>query len=678
MGHDIIHLLPDNIANQIAAGEVIQRPASVVKELVENALDAQAKTIRIEILDAGKELIRIIDDGVGMTQSDARMAFERHATSKITKVNDLFSLKTMGFRGEALASIAAVAQVELITKTKDQELGTKLHISASEVLSSELCTASQGCVFSVRNLFFNVPARRKFLRSSDTEQKNIIQEIEHIVLVHPEVTFEVYFDNKLHYILPASKHKIRILDTLGKRYEKDMIPINQKFPFGTIDGFIGKPEGARKRGAKQFFFVNGRFMKHPYFHKAITKTYEPFLRTGEQPNYFVYFNVDPQTIDVNIHPTKTEIKFENEQVIFKFLESMIRDGLASSHAVPTIDFNVEHLVDIPAYTGPQEGQLEMPPVDVDTSYNPFDVDPVAVDPSQGMDGTPGVGGTAISDVSWSNLLNNFKDNKRAKDKVSKVSSPLVETKKIVSKVSALSYDDDHPSSTSYNVSSERLDIPAQTSVQKSVVRVSKANLQLSDPLFDSDEGIRDSQPVFVYKRRFLTYERESSLTLIDFRRAHIRVLYDQFMEDRDLNGLEQQQLLFPEQLNFAETTNLDWVIDHLAKIGFEIEKLDDDTYHLIATPASIESSQAASIVVSSVDAILQGEESELSAKLDEMIAMKMAEARAWAYGRYITRIEANKLFSDLFKCKNFNYTPDGKLIILDIEEDMIFKKFGTR
>ena len=371
---DIIHLLPDNIANQIAAGEVIQRPASVVKELVENAVDAEAKHIQVNIKDAGRTLIQVIDDGKGMSETDARMAFERHATSKISTADDLFSLRTMGFRGEALASIVAVSQVELRTRLKGAELGTHLSFSGSNLESVEADNCSEGSIFSVKNLFFNIPARRKFLKSNETEFRNIVNEFERIALVNPSIAMSLYHNDTEIFNLPESGLRQRVINIYGKTLNQKLLSIEAKSSLVTISGFVGRPDSVKKRGALQYLFVNGRFMKHSYFHKAIMLAYEHLIPVGEQPNYFIYFTLDPATIDVNIHPTKTEIKFENEQPIWQILLASVREALAKSSAIPTIDFeNQEGGFDIPVYNPIKENNTyKAPQIQVNTNYNPFD------------------------------------------------------------------------------------------------------------------------------------------------------------------------------------------------------------------------------------------------------------------------------------------------------------------
>ena len=357
---DVIQLLPDSVANQIAAGEVIQRPASVIKELVENAVDAGAHTINVLVVDAGRTSIQVIDDGCGMSDTDARMAFERHATSKIRKADDLFSLHTMGFRGEALPSIAAVAQVEVRARRQQDEVGTCLVLSGSKVESQEPCSCPVGCSFTVSNLFFNVPARRKFLKTNATEMNNILTAFERIVLVYPDITFTLHSNGQELLNLRAGSLRQRITDVYGRRYGQDLLPVSVETELCRITGFTAKPETARKKGAHEYFFVNGRFMKHPYFHKAVQQAYERLIPAGTHVPYFIYFEVSPADIDVNIHPTKTEIKFENEQPIWQILTAAIRDAIGQFCDIPQIDFDTEGRPDIPAYNP------ETPP-----QYNPF-------------------------------------------------------------------------------------------------------------------------------------------------------------------------------------------------------------------------------------------------------------------------------------------------------------------
>lgn len=368
---DIIHLLPDSVANQIAAGEVVQRPASVIKELMENAVDAGASTIDVLVQDAGRTSIQVIDDGKGMSETDARMAFERHATSKIAKAEDLFTLRTMGFRGEALPSIAAVAQVKLTTRTVEQDLGVKLCLEGSRVVSQEVCSCPVGANFEVCNLFFNVPARRKFLKSNQTELNNIIQDFERIALVNPSVAFTLSSNGNQLMQLPAGSSLQRIVGVFGKKLGEQLLPIQVDTSLVKISGFVGKPESARKKNSSQFLFVNGRFMRHPRFHYAVMEAFSHLIPEGEQIPYFISFQVDPSNIDVNIHPTKTEIKFENEQEIWSIIVAAVRDALGKFNAVPTIDFDVEGRPDIPTFQIGNVASVKAPRVQVNSKFNPF-------------------------------------------------------------------------------------------------------------------------------------------------------------------------------------------------------------------------------------------------------------------------------------------------------------------
>ncbi|MBQ3361700.1 MAG: DNA mismatch repair endonuclease MutL [Prevotella sp.] len=368
---DVIQLLPDSVANQIAAGEVIQRPASVIKELVENAVDAGATTINVLVVDAGRTSIQVIDNGCGMSETDARLAFERHATSKIRKADDLFSLHTMGFRGEALPSIAAVAQVELRTRRATDEVGTCLHLMGSRMESQEPCSCAVGSSFTVSNIFFNVPARRKFLKTNATELNNILTAFERIVLVYPEINFTLHSNGQELMNLHSGSLRQRITDVYGRRYGQDLLPVSVDTAMCKITGFTGKPEAARKKGAHEYFFVNGRFMKHAYFHKAVLQAYERLIQIGTHVPYFIYFDVNPADIDVNIHPTKTEIKFENEQAIWQILAAAVKDAIGQFCEIPQIDFDTEGRPDIPAYSPVGSDHITAPKVTTSPQYNPF-------------------------------------------------------------------------------------------------------------------------------------------------------------------------------------------------------------------------------------------------------------------------------------------------------------------
>ncbi|MDP4934822.1 MAG: DNA mismatch repair endonuclease MutL [Salibacteraceae bacterium] len=367
---DIIKLLPDSIANQIAAGEVIQRPASVVKELLENSVDAGAKHIQLIVKDSGKTLIQVVDDGKGMTETDARMSLERHATSKIRSAEDLFHLSTMGFRGEALASIAAVAQFDIKTRAIGSDIGTHLVVEASTVKEQEICATPVGTTMAIKNLFFNLPARRKFLKSDPVEMRHIIDEFERVALVNEHVEFKLYHNDQELFFLPIGTKRQRIINVLGKSYNEKLVPVDESTDIVNISGFVGKPESARKGRGEQFLFVNNRFFRSGYYHSAIQNAFEGLIPSGFHPSYFIYLEVDPESIDVNIHPTKTEIKFEQEKAIYAFLRSAVKRSLGQYHVAPSLDFDLETAFDVVPLRKDQE--VKMPTIEVDPEYNPFE------------------------------------------------------------------------------------------------------------------------------------------------------------------------------------------------------------------------------------------------------------------------------------------------------------------
>ncbi len=367
---DVIKLLPDSVANQIAAGEVIQRPASVVKELMENSVDAGGSYIKVIIRDSGKTLIQVIDDGSGMSETDARLSFERHATSKISTAQDLFAINTKGFRGEALASIAAVSMVELKTRREGDDTGTLIVVNGSKVVTQEICSCPAGSSFSVKSLFFNIPARRKFLKSDSTEFRHIINEFQKVVIAHPGIRFSLYHNDTEMYNLTAGNQRQRIIGVFGKQISQDLIGVETETSLVKISGCIGKPENARRTYGEQFFFVNNRFMKHPYFHKAVLEAYQNILPADVIPAYFIFMDVDPSAIDINIHPTKTEVKFEDERSIWQILMASVREALGRFNIVPSIDFENEALIDIPVKTGITR-MPEQPGIEINTQYNPF-------------------------------------------------------------------------------------------------------------------------------------------------------------------------------------------------------------------------------------------------------------------------------------------------------------------
>lgn len=622
---DIIHLLPDSIANQIAAGEVIQRPASVVKELVENAVDAGARTIRVIIKDAGKTLIQVIDDGKGMSETDARMAFERHATSKITTANDLFSLQTMGFRGEALASIAAVAHVELRTRLKGSELGTCLVIAGSAVESSEPVACSEGSSFSVKNLFFNVPARRKFLKANETEFRNIINEFERIALVNPDIAFLLYHNDVEIFNLPISGSRQRILNVYGKSMNQKMLSVDVKTSMVEISGFVGRPDSARKRGALQFFFVNGRFMKHPYFHKAIMQAYEQLIPAGEMPNYFIYFTLDPSTIDVNIHPTKTEIKFENEQAIWQILIAATKEALAKSSAIPTIDFDVEDAIDIPVYNSPKDKPLytTVPKVQIDTDYDPFNT-------------TSSSSSFKKQEFDWEKIYQGF-ESERAGIRLEGL--PTDELEEISSNME---------------------------STEPEAIEIQSAGTLFTEKF----------NQYYQYKHKYIITSLKSGLVIIDQHRAHIRILFDRYMANISQQKGVSQKVLFPEIVEFtaAEASMLPVLQDNLYYIGFDLSNLGNNSYAINGLPAGVENQSPVELVKDIVNRAIETG-CEVHEEICEALALSLARRAAIPYGKVLSNEEMDHLMASLFSSSSSNHTPDGKTIITILTEDELDKRF---
>ena len=612
---DIIHLLPDSVANQIAAGEVIQRPASVIKELVENAIDADAQNIHVLVTDAGKTSIQVIDDGKGMSETDARLSFERHATSKIRQAADLFALRTMGFRGEALASIAAVAQVELKTRPESEELGTKLVIAGSQVESQEAVSCSKGSNFSVKNLFFNVPARRKFLKANSTELSNILAEFERIALVHPEVAFSLYSNDSELFNLPVSQLRQRILAIFGKKLNQQLLNIEVNTTMVKISGYVAKPETARKKGAHQYFFVNGRYMRHPYFHKAVMEAYEQLIPTGEQISYFIYFDVDPANIDVNIHPTKTEIKFENEQAIWQILSASVKESLGKFSAIPSIDFDTEDMPDIPAFE--EKISSEPPKIHYNTDYNPFKVS------------TGGGGSYSRSKVEWEDLYGGL-------TKASKMNNPQPEPE--------MNWEDS-------SIGSEPAFVEEK---METVVSAASSTLYASEPVME--KGNQHLQ----FKGRFILTSVKSGLMLIDQHRAHIRVLF----------------VLLPEilQLPASEAAVLQSIMDDLSAVGFDLSNLGGGSYAINGIPSGIEGLNPVELVRNMLHTAME-KGSDVKEEIQSILALTLARAAAIVYGQVLSNEEMVSLVDNLFACPSPNYTPDGKTVLTTIKEEDIERLF---
>ena len=620
---DVIRLLPDSVANQIAAGEVIQRPASVIKELVENAVDAGAKHIDVLVTDAGKTSIQVIDDGKGMSETDARLAFERHATSKIREAADLFALRTMGFRGEALASIAAVAQVELRTCLEGEDLGTSLCISGSKVECQETVVCPKGSNFQVKNLFFNIPARRKFLKSNQTELSNILTEFERIALVNPEVSFTLHHNGTEMLNLPAIQLKQRIMGVFGKKINQELLSVEVDTTMVRITGFVGRPETSRKKGARQYFFVNGRYMRHPYFHKAVMDAYEQLVPTGEQVSYFLYFEVEPANIDVNIHPTKTEIKFENEQAIWQILSAAIKESLGKFNAVPSIDFDTEGMPDIPALENSPYSGLQMPKTTYNPSYNPFDTSSSL--PSYTRQDTKG----------WDKFYEGLEHQSGS--------------------TSSFSYPDDGD----YFVEQPKEE------VAPSLYGQAGESASLETP----------SQH-YQYKGHYILTSVKSGLMVIDQHRAHVRILYDRYLSQIASRQGASQGMLFPDivQVSASEIPVLQSIMDDLSYLGFELTDLGGGSYAINGVPAGIEGLRPTELVQNMVQTAIE-KGCKVKEEVQSLLALSLAKAAAIVQGQVLSNEEMNHLVDELLTSVSPTYTPDGKTALVVIQEEELEKMF---
>ena len=622
---DIIRLLPDSVANQIAAGEVIQRPASVIKELVENAVDAGAKHIDVLVTDAGKTSIQVIDDGKGMSETDARLAFERHATSKIREASDLFALHTMGFRGEAMASIAAVAQVELRTRQQGEELGTSLCISGSKVESQEVVSCSVGSSFTVRNLFFNVPARRKFLKSNQTELSNILTEFERIALVNPDISFTLHHNGTEMLNLPAIPLKQRIMGVFGKKINQELLSVEVDTTMVRISGFVGRPETSRKKGARQYFFVNGRYMRHPYFHKSVMDAYEHLIPVGEQVSYFIYFEVDAANIDVNIHPTKTEIKFENEQAVWQILSAAVKETLGKFNAVPSIDFDTEGMPDIPAFENSPYSSLQFPQTSYNPSYNPFNTSPSS-SPSYSRQESKG----------WEHFYEGLER----------------QTGNAVADV----YPEEAMPVEEYTSAEASLPFYGQTGEATPVAEASSQHYQ--------------------YKGRYILTSVKSGLMVIDQQRAHIRVLYDRYLEQISSRQGASQGMLFPDIVQFSasEIPVLQEIMEDLSFLGFELTDLGGGSYAINGVPAGIEGLQPVKLVQDMLQTAIE-KGCKVKEEVQSILALSLAKATAIVPGQVLSAEEMNHLVDDFLTSTSPNYTPDGKVALAVIKEDELEKLF---
>ena len=682
--NDIIQLLPDSVANQIAAGEVIQRPASVIKELVENSIDAGATLINVVCVDSGRTSIQVTDNGKGMSETDARLSFERHATSKIRQADDLFNLHTMGFRGEALASIAAVAQVELRTRRPDDDLGTALTIAGSRFVSQEPVQCPVGRNFPISNLFYNVPVRRKFLKSNTTELNNIVTAFERIALVYPDVAFTLYNNQTELYNLKAGGLRQRIVDVIGKKINQHLLPIDIDTTMCKISGFVGKPESARKKGARQFFFVNGRYMKHPYFHKAIMTAYERLVPEGEQIPYFIYFTVNPTDIDVNIHPTKTEIKFENEQTVWQILTAAVRDAVGMFNDVTAIEFDTEGQPDIPALGAMPQADISAPKVQYYPAYIPF-YEPSAQRSSAAPDNWEqlyeGLSSAHSRQQSAPSLFgNNTGGVIQSRSNVA--NKPFADNGIVLSTGFSKP---DGSISQSAGFDADSLDFNTDTNAQPSGTDVQSAGFNAlsadTDMLSASTEPspLEEKSPThYQYKGRYIMTSVKSGLMIIDQYRAHTRILYEGYIEQMQKRRSSSQKPLFPDTIHFSASDKVvvEAVMPELQNIGFELTPNEEGDYTITAVPSGLDGLDYVALVQ---DLVASAREKTTSAidDINHSIALELARNAAVTYGQVLTNAEMENIVNSLFACSNFSYTPDGKKILTMLRQTDLEQLFGV-
>lgn len=612
----IIQLLPDHVANQIAAGEVVQRPASVVKELIENAVDAKATEIKLIVKDAGKTLIQVVDNGLGMNVTDARLCFERHATSKIRHAEDLFALHTKGFRGEALASIAAVAHVELKTKQDQEELGIHIIIEGSKVITQDVAVLPKGTSFLVKNLFFNIPARRNFLKSDNIELKHIIDEFERVALAHPTISFTMISNGSEVFNLPSSNYRQRIVNIFGGKTNEKLVPVTEETEILKITGFVGKPEFAKKNRSEQFFLVNNRFIRSPFLHHAIMNAYDGLLRDNNQPSYFLFLEVPPHTIDINIHPTKTEVKFDDEQALYAILRATVKHSLGMFNVAPILDFERDANLDIPYDY--KDKTLDTPTIQVDRSFNPFETE----------NETKKYTGSSVSYTKnkqaqphWESLYTNLKQD------ASEVSIDAFET-----------------------------DLVAST-------------------LFD-DKSTESQTLLYQFNRKYIINSIKSGLLVIHQSRAHQRILYEQFLTNITIHQASSQQLLFSLEIQFSrdEMLYLKEIQPNLEGIGFAFEKMGLDVLIISGLPAQISESNVTEILH---DLIYNLQENlpEDSFSLSDSISKFMAKSVAIKSGKYLNTIELENIVNGLFACKDPNVSPFQKPIFITLTTEDLDKRF---
>jgi DNA mismatch repair protein MutL len=623
---DIIRLLPDAIANQIAAGEVVQRPASVVKELLENAIDAQAKNIQVIIRDAGRTLIQVIDDGGGMSETDARMSFERHATSKIRTADDLFRIRTMGFRGEALASIAAVAQVEMRTRRAADEIGILLRIEGSELKSQESVACLPGTNILVKNLFFNVPARRNFLKTNSVEMRHILDEFQRVALAHPETSLSLYHNDTEVYNLYAGKLSRRIVDMFGKNYRENIISCQEETPYITVKGYIGKPDFARKTRGEQFFFVNERFVKHSYLHHAVLSAYESTIAEGNHPFYILNLDIDPSHIDINIHPTKTEIKFDDERSVYALLMAAVRKAISVNHLSHSIDFdsNVNFLSPLPNRTSTSLG----------TNPSPKSLSPTW-DTSLSPPPLPTSRREESNLANWEKLFEGFQKT-----------------------------DDPTPVQTTLDLGEPDDDELTQTLPPTLGSRANQVSVS-------EDEDIQNRRLAVQIQNRYVVSAVKSGMMLIDQRAAYERVLYDRYLKQLESQNAVSQQLLFPITVRLS-LTDIPLVLemrDEIAALGFDFDALGPDTLIVRSLPSDLPAEDAQKIFEELTEQLRQSY-AELQLNRSETTARTLAKRFAPRHLVRLSSDEMERLIQQLFVSSNPNYTPNGEPIftILALEK----------
>ena len=613
----IIQLLPDHVANQIAAGEVVQRPASVVKELLENAVDAKATDIKLIIKDAGKSLVQVIDNGLGMSVTDSRLCFERHATSKIRQAEDLFSLHTKGFRGEALASIAAIAHVEMKSKQDQEELGTHIIIEGSKFVSQDVAVLPKGTSFSVKNLFFNIPARRNFLKSETVEQRHIVDEFQRVALAHPNIHFTFYHNGSEMFNLSPSNFRQRIVNIFAGKTNEKLVPVKEETEIVNIHGFIGKPEFSKKNRGEQFFFVNNRFIKSGYLHHAVMSAYEGLLKDGAQPSYFLYLDVPPHTIDINIHPTKTEIKFDDEHALYAILRSAIKHSLGQFNVAPVLDFDRDPNLDTPYQF--QNKDVEYPTVQVDRAYNPF------------------------SDEKPSNSFSSATTAYRKPEVAPNWESLYVGLKHATDEISGMTFENDAVTSS----------------------------------LFEFNDIEQEVKKTYQIHKKYIVSPIKSGMVIIDQQRAHQRILYEEFLTNMTVNHASSQQLLFPLELYYSssEIALLSELQLAMESTGFVFEELHDDSIIISGLPVNVTESQV-SIIIEELLSDLHDGIPDSSFSQNDTISKSMSRSLAVKTGTYLTEREQENLVNNLFACKEPNVSPFQKPTFITMSVEDLDKKFA--